>query len=99
MDQGPIPLDPERCGGGATTFDHGYHCFQMGRFFVPAPVDRVHAFVHWTRLGEKAWIDGPALISWRYRGDPPRFGSWEVIASVGMRVRSKSVPAVGEIWL
>ena len=82
-------LDPERCGGGATTFDHGYHCFQMGRFFVPAPIERVHAFVHWTRLGEKAWIDGPALISWSYRGDPPRFGSWEVIASVGMRVRSR----------
>jgi predicted dehydrogenase len=82
-------LDPETCGGGATTFDHGYHCFQMGRFFVPAEVERVHAFIHWTRLGERAWIDGPALISWRYAGDPPRFGSWEVIASLGMRVRSR----------
>jgi len=81
-------LDPERCGGGATTFDHGYHCFQMARLFVPAPVERVHAFIHWTQLAERAWIDGPALISWRYAGDPPRLGSWEVIASVGMRVRS-----------
>jgi predicted dehydrogenase len=81
-------MDPERCGGGMTTFDHGYHCYQMGRAFVPAPVERVHAFIHWTKLGERAWIDGPALVSWRYAGDPPRFGSWEVIASVGMRVRS-----------
>ncbi len=81
-------MDPERCGGGPTTFDHGYHCFHMGQLFVPAAVERVHAFIHWTKLAERAWIDGPALVSWRYAGDPPRFGSWEVIASVGMRVRS-----------
>jgi predicted dehydrogenase len=82
-------LDPALCGGGATTFDHGYHCFNMGRFFVPAEPECVHAFVHWTELGERARLDGPALISWRYAGDPPRYGSWEVIASLGMRVRSK----------
>jgi predicted dehydrogenase len=81
-------LDPETCGGGPTTFDHGYHCYHVAQRFVPAPVERVHAFIHWTKLGEKAWIDGPALVSWRYAGDPTRYGSWEVIASVGMRVRS-----------
>jgi predicted dehydrogenase len=78
----------DACGGGPTTFDHGYHCFQMGRSFVPAAVERVHAFVHWTRLGEDAWYDGPALISWKYAGETPRYGSWEVIASLAMRVRS-----------
>jgi UDP-N-acetylglucosamine 3-dehydrogenase len=82
-------LRPELCGGGATTFDHGYHCFNMARFFVPAEPERVHAFIHWTPLGPDAWLDGPALISWRYAGDLPRFGSWEVIASIAMRVRSK----------
>jgi predicted dehydrogenase len=82
-------LDPETCGGGATTFDHGYHCFRMGEFFVPAPIERVHAFIHWTVLGERVRIDGPALVSWKYAGDPPRYGSWEVIASLAMRVRSK----------
>jgi predicted dehydrogenase len=82
-------LDPELCGGGATTFDHGYHCLHLGQLFVPAPVERVHAFIHWTRLGERARIDGPALITWRYAGEPARFGSWEVIASLGLRVRSK----------
>jgi predicted dehydrogenase len=81
-------LDPETCGGGATLFDHGYHCFHMARFFMPVEVARVHAFVHWTRLGERAWLDGPALVSWRYAGEVPRHGSWEVIASLGMRVRS-----------
>jgi predicted dehydrogenase len=82
-------MDPETCGGGPTTFDHGYHCYHMGQYFIPAEIDRVHAFIHWTKLGEKQWIDGPALISWRYAGEMPRHGSWEVIASLGMRVRSK----------
>jgi predicted dehydrogenase len=82
-------MNPETGGGGPTTFDHGYHCFNMGRFFVPAEPESVHAFIHWTRLGDDAWIDGPALITWRYVGPTPRYGSWEVIASLGMRVRSK----------
>ena len=82
-------MDPETCGGGPTTFDHGYHCYHMGQYFIPAEIDRVHAFIHWTKLAEKQWIDGPALISWSYAGDLPRYGSWEVIASLGMRVRSK----------
>jgi predicted dehydrogenase len=82
-------LDPALCGGGATTFDHGYHCFQMGRLFMPVEPDCVHAFIHWIELGDGRRIDAPALISWRYAGDVPRFGSWEVIASLGMRVRSQ----------
>ena len=50
-------MDTGTCGGGATTFDHGYHCFNMGRFFMPEEVERVHAFIHWMRLGEDAFMD------------------------------------------
>jgi predicted dehydrogenase len=82
-------MDRGLCGGGPTTFDHGFHCYQMARLLIPAEVERVHAFIHWTRLGTQAWYDGPALVSWRYAGELPRMGSWEVIASLGMRVRSK----------
>lgn len=83
-------VDRGRCGGGALTFDHGYHCFHMGQFFFPCQVESVHAFIHWTPLGGGAWIDGPSLISWKYAGDSPaRYGSWETMTSVGMRVRSK----------
>ena len=82
-------IDPTRCGGGPTTFDHGYHCYHMARFFMPVEVERVHAFIHWIELPGGARYDGPALISWKYVGAVPRFGSWEVIASLGMRVRSK----------
>jgi predicted dehydrogenase len=81
-------MDADTCGGGATTFDHGYHCFNMARFFMPEEIERVHSFIHWTELPEGHRIDGPALITWRYAGEVPRFGSWEVIASLGMRVRS-----------
>ena len=81
-------LDTTTCGGGATTFDHGYHCFNMGRFFMPEEIERVHAFIHWTPLGPGLRIDAPALISWKYAGAVPRYGSWEVIASIAMRVRS-----------
>jgi len=81
-------MDPERCGGGPTCFDHGYHCFNMGRFFVREPVERVHAWIHVNRIGPDGLYDGPALITWKYAG-VPKFGSWEAIASLGMRVRSR----------
>jgi predicted dehydrogenase len=81
-------VDPRSCGGGPTCFDHGYHCFHMGRFFIAEPVDRVHAWIHVTRLGDGGYYDGPALVSWKYAG-VPKYGSWEVIASLAMRVRSR----------
>jgi len=82
-------IDPSLCGGGMMTFDHGFHCFQMGRFFVDHPIDTVHAFIHVIDLGDGRQIDMPALISWRYACQPARFGSWEVIASLGLDVISK----------
>jgi len=81
-------MNPDLCGGGPTCFDHGYHCYNMGRFFIPEPVERVHAWIHVNRFGADSFYDGPAMITWKYAG-VPKFGSWEVIASIGMRVRSK----------
>lgn len=81
-------LDPATCGGGMMTFDHGFHCFQMGRYFVDAPVEVVHAFINMIDLGGGLLIDAPALISWRYGGDTARYGSWELVASLDLDVRS-----------
>ncbi len=81
-------MDTGLCGGGPTTFDHGYHCYHMAERVIPAEIDRVHAFIHWNDMGDGLALDGPAMISWRYAGEPARYGSWEVIASVGMSVRS-----------
>ena len=55
-------MNPETCGGGPTCFDHGYHCFNTGRFFIVEPVERVHAWIHVNRFGPRAYFDGPALI-------------------------------------
>jgi predicted dehydrogenase len=85
-------MDPDACGGGPTCFDHGYHCYNMGRFFIAEPVERVHAWIHVNRFGPDTLYDGPALIGWKYAG-VPKFGSWEVIASLGMRVRSRYYPS------
>ncbi|MCU0271436.1 MAG: Gfo/Idh/MocA family oxidoreductase [Acidimicrobiales bacterium] len=81
-------MDPALCGGGMMTFDHGFHCFQMGRLFVDAPVERVHAFINVVDFGDGLQIDAPALISWRYGGPLPRFGSWELVASLELDVLS-----------
>jgi predicted dehydrogenase len=81
-------MNPETCGGGPTCFDHGYHCYNMARFFIAEPVERVHAWIHVNRFGSAGLYDGPAFVCWKYAG-VPKFGSWEVIASIGMRVRSK----------
>jgi predicted dehydrogenase len=80
-------------GGGPLTFDHGYHCYSMARFFIPAEIKCVHAFINWTRLPGDRWTDGPALISWEYGGKLPRYGCWEVIESKKMRVRSHYYPS------
>ena len=82
-------VDPALCGGGPTTFDHGYHVYTLARQMIGAEIARVHAFIHWNPVGDGLWYDGPSLISWQYEGDLPRYGSWETVASLGMRVRSK----------
>lgn len=82
-------MDSAQSTGGPLTFDYGYHCYHMARYFIPAEIERVHAFINWTEVGKGKRYDGPALVSWKYAGDIPRFGSWEVIASFSMRVRSK----------
>ncbi len=82
-------LDPALCGGGMMTFDHGFHCFQMGRQFVPDPVETVHAFINVIELGNGMQIDAPALISWRYAGAMARYGSWEIVASLDLDVTSR----------
>ncbi len=85
-------MDPARCGGGVVTFDHGYHCFQLGRLFVADPVEVVHAFINIVPTSDGGEIDVPALVTWRYTG-APRFGSWEVVPSFELEVRSRYYPS------
>lgn len=63
-------VDRERCSGGARSRS-------ITAFLMPGvAVERVNAFIHWMRVGDHEWIDGPALVSWKYEGEEPaRFGS------------------------
>ncbi len=81
-------MDPSLCGGGPTTFDHGFHCFQLGRMFVDVPVERVHAFITFTEVGNGLQTDMSAIISWAYEGRPARYGSWDVVDSADLDVMS-----------
>ena len=81
-------LDPSLCGGGMMTFDHGFHCFQLGRMFIDAHIERVHAFINILDLGNGVQVDAPALISWQYEGPQARYGSWELVASLDLDVLS-----------
>ena len=81
-------LNPSLCGGGMLTFDHGFHCFQMGLYFIDAPVETVHAFINVIEFGAGLQIDAPALISWRYAGLPARSGLWKPAASRELDVLS-----------
>ncbi len=80
---------PELCGGGPTTFDHGFHCYQLGRMFVEAPIEVVHAFITLVELGDGLQVDPAAHISWRYAGAPARHGSWDVVDAHDLDVASK----------
>jgi len=81
-------MDRSLCGGGMTTFDHGFHCFHMGRVFGPSEPETVHAFINFIPVGDAGELDVPALISWRYGGAMPAYGSWEVVASLDLDVAS-----------
>jgi predicted dehydrogenase len=81
-------MDPSLCGGGMMTFDHGFHCFQLGRMFIDVPVERVHAFIAVDDVGDGLQVDLSALISWQYEGRPARYGSWDLVNSVDLDVRS-----------
>ncbi len=81
-------MDPSLCGGGMMTFDHGFHCFQLGRMFVDVPVERVHAFIDVRPVGHGLEVDMSALISWTYEGRPARYGSWDLVDSADLDVMS-----------
>jgi predicted dehydrogenase len=81
-------LDRNLCGGGMATFDHGFHCFQLARYFVDEPVDRVHAFINFLEIPGVGEVDAPAVISWRYESGS-RMGSWVVAPSLDLEIRSR----------
>ncbi len=78
--------DLELSGGGAVTFDHGYHIYSLAFYFI----DRVESVFAWIgqRRDENGYTwDSPAMISWKYR-DKSRFGVWEQVWCDDLKVLS-----------
>jgi len=70
-------MEIDMSGGGAVTFDHGYHIFTLARYFV-GEVESVFAWIG-RKKDKSGYIwDSPAMISWRYKGTD-KFGVWEQV--------------------
>ena len=71
-------LNPEECGGGPLVFDDGHHKFALGWHFM-GMAEEVHAWIGSTEVAPDAWLDAPAIVSWKFPGN--RFGSLEAVFS------------------
>jgi predicted dehydrogenase len=70
-------MEIDMSGGGAVTFDHGYHIFTLARDFI-GEVESVFAWIG-RKKDKSGYIwDSPAMISWRYKGTD-KFGVWEQV--------------------
>ncbi len=79
--------DPELCGGGSLTFDHGYHIYSMAQYLL-GPVEKVFAWIS-EQVDEKGrYWDGPAMISWKHEGGE-KYGVWEAVMAKDMLIHSK----------
>lgn len=80
-------FDPQRCGGGPAVFDHGYHMFSLGIFYLGA-VDKVFAWISQRETAPGRFIDSPAVIIWKAR-DLEAYGSYEVVGAEEMALPSR----------
>ena len=70
-------MDVAESGGGAVTFDHGYHIYSLAKYFI-SEIESVFAWIG-KKKDQSGYIwDSPAMISWRYKGKN-RFGVWEQV--------------------
>ena len=88
--------DEARSGQGSTVFDHGQHIWSIARYLM-GDVERAFAYVGRERaqahheLSPGAFLENPAMASWKYRG-AERYGSWESVYAEDMVIRSRYYP-------
>lgn len=79
-------FDTSRCGGGPLVFDDGHHKFAIAWYLMGPPQD-VHAWIVEREVAPGAYLDAPALISWRFADG--RLGSFEVVHSPQLEVPTR----------
>lgn len=79
-------FDEKQSGGGRVVFDHDYHLFAVAVHLFGL-VEQVFAWIR-ESTNERGWVrDAPAIISWLH-SEGNRHGSWDIVASDEMVVRS-----------
>jgi len=73
-------------GGGAVTFDHGYHVYSMAEWLM-GEVEEVFAWIDFTPDEAGHILDSPAMISWKYAGRD-RYGVWEQVWGSDLLIKS-----------
>jgi predicted dehydrogenase len=79
-------FNPEQNGGGPLVFDDGHHKFALAWHFM-GMADEVHAWIGRTEVGPGAFLDSPAIVSWKFPGN--RFGSLEVVRSAELEMETQ----------
>ena len=79
-------FDASRCGGGPLVFDDGHHKFAIAWYLMGPPQD-VHAWIVEREVAPGAYLDAPALISWRFADG--RLGSFEVVHSPQLEISTR----------
>lgn len=83
-------FDPKRGGGGRIMLDYGSHVFAIAIYFM-GNVEKVFSWISHSTIQHGWKIDSPAMVLWKYAG-AERYGSFEVVQSDEMLVRSNYVP-------
>ena len=83
-------FDPAQGGGGRIMLDYGSHVFAIALYFL-GEVEKVFSWISHTTIQHDWKIDAPAMVMWKYAG-AEKYGSFEVVQSDEMLVRSDYVP-------
>ena len=83
-------FDPARGGNGRIMLDYGSRTCALALHLM-GDVEKVLSWITYRTIQHGWTIDSPALAMWKYR-DAQKYGSFEVVSSDGMLIRSKYVP-------
>ena len=83
-------FDPEKGGGGRIMLDYGSHVFALALHFM-GDIEKVFSWITHRTIQHGWVIDSPAVVIWKY-ADAEKYGSFEVVSSDEMLIRSDYVP-------
>ena len=83
-------FDPEKGGGGRVMLDYGSHIFAVALYLM-GDVEKVFSWISYKTIQHGWKLDCPAVVIWKYR-DADRYGSFEVVHSNELQIRTDHVP-------